>query len=80
MSKDSLAVIGGGVIGLAVARRALLDGLSVRVHRTLGGLGVPPGRRRGGGERSDPGNMGELGGASWVAGGMLTPAQRRLAG
>lgn len=50
MSKESLAVIGGGVIGLAVARRALLDGLSVRVHR-------------------DPASTG----ASWVAGGMLTP-------
>lgn len=31
---DSLAVIGGGVIGLAVARRAARDGWSVRVHRT----------------------------------------------
>ncbi|OBF92881.1 glycine oxidase ThiO [Mycobacterium sp. 852002-51163_SCH5372311] len=30
----SLAVIGGGVIGLAVARRAARDGWSVRVHRT----------------------------------------------
>lgn len=30
----SLAVIGGGVIGLAVARRAALDGWGVRVHRT----------------------------------------------
>jgi glycine oxidase len=30
----SVAVIGGGVIGLSVARRALLDGWSVRVHRT----------------------------------------------
>lgn len=30
---ESLAVIGGGVIGLAVARRAARDGLSVRVHR-----------------------------------------------
>ena len=29
-----MAVIGGGVIGLAVARRAALDGWSVRVHRT----------------------------------------------
>ncbi|WP_375538286.1 glycine oxidase ThiO [Mycolicibacterium sp. CBMA 311] len=29
-----LAVVGGGVIGLAVARRAALDGWSVRVHRT----------------------------------------------
>jgi glycine oxidase len=34
MSKESLVVIGGGVIGLAVARRAALDGLTVRVHRT----------------------------------------------
>jgi glycine oxidase len=30
----SLAVIGGGVIGLAVARRAAQDGWRVRVHRT----------------------------------------------
>ncbi|HPX36404.1 MAG TPA: glycine oxidase ThiO [Mycobacterium sp.] len=30
---DDLAVIGGGVIGLAVARRAAQAGLSVRVHR-----------------------------------------------
>jgi glycine oxidase len=30
----SLAVIGGGVIGLAVARRAAQDGWSVRVHRS----------------------------------------------
>ncbi|MCW2520305.1 MAG: glycine oxidase [Mycobacterium sp.] len=29
----SLAVIGGGVIGLSVARRATLDGWNVRVHR-----------------------------------------------
>ncbi|MET0899707.1 MAG: glycine oxidase ThiO [Mycobacterium sp.] len=29
----TLAVIGGGVIGLSVARRAALDGWSVRVHR-----------------------------------------------
>ena len=34
MSKGSLAVVGGGVIGLAVARRAALEGWSVRVHRT----------------------------------------------
>jgi glycine oxidase len=61
MSKESLAVIGGGVIGLAVARRAAQEGLSVRVHRTSGGQ-----------ERSDPGRMGSLG-ASWVAGGMLAP-------
>jgi len=49
MSDESLAVIGGGVIGLAVARRAAQAGLSVRVHRSR-----------------------HLG-ASWVAGGMLTP-------
>ena len=30
----SLAVVGGGVIGLSVARRAAQDGWSVRVHRT----------------------------------------------
>src|SRR3954449_3148948 len=30
----SLAVIGGGVIGLSVARRAAMDGWTVRVHRT----------------------------------------------
>ena len=30
----SVAVIGGGVIGLSVARRAALDGWSVRVHRS----------------------------------------------
>lgn len=30
----SLAIVGGGVIGLSVARRAALDGWSVRVHRT----------------------------------------------
>ncbi|OBI76930.1 glycine oxidase ThiO [Mycobacterium sp. E740] len=33
-SKPSLAVVGGGVIGLAVARRALTAGWNVRVHRT----------------------------------------------
>ncbi|MGV0643527.1 glycine oxidase ThiO [Mycolicibacterium sp. XJ2546] len=32
----SLAVIGGGVIGLSVARRAALDGWAVRVHRSDG--------------------------------------------
>ena len=31
---ESLAVVGGGVIGLAVARRAAQAGLAVRVHRT----------------------------------------------
>jgi glycine oxidase len=31
---NTLAVIGGGVIGLSVARRAALDGWSVRVHRS----------------------------------------------
>jgi glycine oxidase len=34
MPNGSLAVIGGGVIGLSVARRAALDGWSVCVHRT----------------------------------------------
>ncbi len=34
MPNGSLSVVGGGVIGLAVARRAALDGWSVRVHRT----------------------------------------------
>jgi glycine oxidase len=34
MSQGSVAVIGGGVIGLSVARRAALDGWSVRVHRS----------------------------------------------
>ncbi|MGU3501385.1 glycine oxidase ThiO [Mycobacterium sp. C31M] len=34
MSDRMLAVIGGGVIGLAVARRAAADGWTVRVHRT----------------------------------------------
>lgn len=33
MHSPTLAVIGGGVIGLSVARRAALDGWSVRVHR-----------------------------------------------
>lgn len=33
MPHDTLAVIGGGVIGLSVARRAAQDGWSVRVHR-----------------------------------------------
>src|SRR5690349_13781256 len=34
MKKGSIAVIGGGVIGLAVARRAAQDGRQVTVHRT----------------------------------------------
>ncbi|MGV0850635.1 glycine oxidase ThiO [Mycolicibacterium phlei] len=34
MTGRTLAVVGGGVIGLSVARRALLDGWSVHVHRT----------------------------------------------
>ncbi|BBZ20478.1 glycine oxidase ThiO [Mycolicibacterium gadium] len=34
MAKGSLAVIGGGVIGLSVARRAALDGWVVHVHRS----------------------------------------------
>jgi glycine oxidase len=33
-SARSLAVVGGGVIGLSVARRAALGGWAVRVHRT----------------------------------------------
>ncbi len=33
MQTKSLAVIGGGVIGLSVARRAAVDGWTVRVHR-----------------------------------------------
>ena len=33
-AKGSLAVIGGGVIGLSVARRAAQDGWTVRVHRS----------------------------------------------
>ncbi|MGZ8813296.1 MAG: glycine oxidase ThiO [Mycobacterium sp.] len=32
--KGSVAVIGGGVIGLSVARRAALDGYAVHVHRS----------------------------------------------
>jgi glycine oxidase len=47
--KGSVAVIGGGVIGLSVARRAARDGWAVRVHRTdqpgawwvAGGMLVP---------------------------------------
>ena len=57
MSDESLAVIGGGVIGLAVARRAAQAGLSVRVHRTPGG------------QERRPGNAAWV----VVAGGMLTP-------
>src|SRR6476660_8287743 len=34
MVHGSLAVVGGGVIGLSVARRAAMDGWAVRVHRT----------------------------------------------
>ena len=41
---DRVAVIGGGVIGLAVARRLALSGRSVRVHRP-GGSGAPPDQR-----------------------------------
>jgi glycine oxidase len=33
-SRETLAVIGGGIIGLSVARRAAQAGWSVRVHRT----------------------------------------------
>ncbi|BBZ79271.1 glycine oxidase ThiO [Mycolicibacterium anyangense] len=63
MSVESLAVIGGGVIGLAVARRAAQAGLAVRVHREA----APPL----GHERSEQGDR--FKGASWVAGGMLAP-------
>ena len=34
MTPGTVAVIGGGVIGLSVARRALQDGWTVRVHRS----------------------------------------------
>lgn len=37
MSAGTLAVIGGGVIGLSVARRAAQDGFDVRVHRAAPG-------------------------------------------
>ena len=55
----TLAVIGGGVIGLAVARRAARAGWAVRVHREAepGAPDQPP---------AQPG-------ASWVGGGMLAP-------
>ncbi len=33
MAKGTVAVVGGGIIGLSVARRAALDGWTVRVHR-----------------------------------------------
>jgi glycine oxidase len=33
VSRGTLAVVGGGVIGLSIARRAALDGWSVTVHR-----------------------------------------------
>ncbi|MBY0441945.1 MAG: glycine oxidase ThiO [Mycobacteriaceae bacterium] len=39
LSAGSLAVIGGGIIGLSIARRAARAGWSVRVHRT-GGYGA----------------------------------------
>ncbi len=56
-----LAVVGGGVIGLSVARRAAQAGMTVRVHRA-GGQG-----------RSDSGNEGANRGASWFGGGMCAP-------
>jgi glycine oxidase len=34
VAKGSIAVVGGGVIGLSVARRAAMDDWTVRVHRT----------------------------------------------
>ena len=39
-ARVDLAVIGGGVIGLAIARRAAQDGLAVRVHRDSRQLGA----------------------------------------
>ncbi len=57
MPEQTLAVVGGGVIGLAVARRAAQAGMAVRVHRTP----HPPG--------SAPGSYG----ASWVGAGMICP-------
>ena len=70
---ESLAVIGGGVIGLSVARRAALAGLAVRVHRTGGQERSDSGIRPGGQERSDSGKSRDLHGASWVGGGMCAP-------
>jgi len=58
---SDLAVVGGGVIGLSVARRAAQAGVTVRVHR--------PGGR----ERSDSGIRPAEQGASWVGGGMCAP-------
>lgn len=57
-----MAVVGGGVIGLAIAARAARDGWSVRLHDPHLGSGAPVG-------------SGALvgSGASWVAGGMLAP-------
>ena len=40
-ASGSLAVIGGGVIGLSVARRAALDGWAVRVHRDASSAARP---------------------------------------
>ena len=37
MSAGSIAVVGGGVIGLSIARRAAADGWTVRVHRAQRG-------------------------------------------
>ena len=34
LTKGSVAIVGGGVIGLSVARRAALDGWAVHVHRS----------------------------------------------
>ncbi|MBV9515832.1 MAG: glycine oxidase ThiO [Mycobacteriaceae bacterium] len=40
MSNSSIAVVGGGVIGLSVARRLALSGRTVRVHRNLAAPGA----------------------------------------
>ncbi|CAN3126795.1 glycine oxidase ThiO [Mycobacterium sp. smrl_JER01] len=56
--RGTLAVVGGGVIGLSVARRALQDGWSVQVCHA-------------GGQRDS--YHSDQTAASWVAGGMLAP-------
>jgi glycine oxidase len=82
---SDLAVVGGGVIGLSVARRAAQAGLAVRVHRPGGqersdSGGSPGGQERsdsggspGGQERSDSGGSPGGHGASWVGAGMCAP-------
>ncbi|WP_046319686.1 glycine oxidase ThiO [Mycobacterium sp. UM_Kg1] len=83
----SLAVIGGGIIGLSVARQAARAGWTVRVHctgepggsaRLDGGEAKPGASYQPGGSARFDGGEPKLGapyqpGASWVAGGMLAP-------